>query len=316
MKIFFIKLLVFSLLIWVVLKFLDGYYTSYTVANKNVCQKPDWVLAHSGQNFDMAFLGNSRVYYMLDVPYLEKQTGKRGINLGLTGSNYSEIFLLFYQFLKSNNTVKNLFLEVDLLALNAKKVDFLFHGYTYMHLLNDTVVSNVYKDNAPAYRYFLWKHVPFVRYMEYSNRFVFYKMIKGGFECKTFDELDQTKGGVFFQGQDFPKSYANNYWTIDPVDKKYFDKIIAYAREKNINVILYTAPIYPEYAKRQLNYDAVMQVVSELAEKENLPYLDFSRPDYHVCLDKSNFFDNTHLNKKGVGFFCEDFADSIKPLLK
>ncbi|MGZ4037283.1 MAG: hypothetical protein ACXVPQ_05600, partial [Bacteroidia bacterium] len=278
MKALILKLTVFLCIVFALLKLLDAYYTRYTFAHLNVCQKPYWLLAQTGQHPDFAFIGNSRVYNMVDVKLIEAKTKKQGINLGMTGTNYSELYLAFDQFLKNKNTLKNLIIQVDLMSLNAKKVNFSLKSHMYMHLLNDTTVMSVYKDNVPMYRYMIWKYVPFVKYMEYSNHFVFYKILKGGFECKTFDGLDTTKGTVFLL--DHKYNPGNKfYWTVDQTDETYFKKLIHLAKQHNINVILYTAPVGTTYLHGQLNYKAVMQRIKDIAAEEHIAYFDFSRPE-------------------------------------
>lgn len=312
-----IKLAVFVAIMFSILWCLDAYYTRYTNTHKNVCQKPDWILNHTNQSYDFAFIGNSRTYNMTDVPMIERKTGKSGINLSETGSNYSELYVLLYEFLKNGNTVKNLIVQVDMVNLDTREYQFKFHNYSFMHLFSDPVVYDIYKENNPFYKILIWKYIPFTRYMEFSNRFVFYKIVKGGFECKTDPGLDTSRGGAYLSGSRFYPEKPRPKWIVQDFDNKYLDKLVDFAREKNIHVIFYTAPVYSKYlSSAPNNYDEIIRFLRSKAQAKNIPYFDFSSMQNPICGDVRNFYDNTHMNITGTRLFAAGLADSLSPVLK
>jgi len=294
---------------------MDKLYTRYVFTHPDVCKKAQWVMSHKNKKFDFVALGNSRVDNMTDIKGIENITGKTGINLGYTGSNFSEMYLLFNQFIKNGNITRNLLLEVDQMGLNAKKVDFKLHYPAYLHLFNDTLVNNVYKQNAEGYNYYLWNYIPFARYMEYSNNFVLYKMIKGGFECKEDAALDSNKGTEFITIQKMGKDWPITHFNIDPKDVEWLKKIIATAKRNNIPVIFYTAPIYTPYLKTIDNYHIVTDQLRAIARSENIPYFNFVVPNTSICTNGEDYFDETHLKIAGAEKFSAMLADSIKPYL-
>ena len=316
MKQFTIKIIVFVLIICVILFALDCFYTKYSNTHKNLCQKPDWILNHKQQKFDFAFLGNSRAYNVIDVCLIEKKLNKTGINISMTGANFSEMYLILDQFIKLGNEITNLVLQVDLMTFDSKKVGFELHSPNYLNLFNDTTVLEVYKHNVPKYKFMMWKYLPFVRYMEYSNKFVLYKMLKGGFECNANPMLDTTKGSEFLFVEKFGKAFPKQYWIIDSTDVKYFRKITQFAKRKNINLILYTAPFYQQYYSNQLNNKGVKEYISKQSSAYEIPYFDFNKNNFYLCTSKEYFFDETHLNYKGSRELSSFLADSIKPYLK
>ena len=316
MKIFALKFVLFLVLVLVLLKILDQYYTTYSVKHKNLCEKPYWIMNHSNQAIDLAFIGNSRVYNMIDVNLIEKITGKVGINLGLTGSNYAENYLILDQFFKSGNKVKNLVIQVDMNSLNSNTFSYPFHSFFYMHLLNDTTVSNIFKDCTPQYRFLMWKYIPFIRYMEFNNRFVLYKILKGGFECATSSEFDSTKGSVLFSSDTFKSENSKyTYRIVNKMDVKYLQKIIALAKQKKTTVVLYTAPIYNKCFHYQLNYSEILTTAKNIADSNNIRFFDFNETSNPLCMDQNNFTDDVHMNTVGVRKFNPILLDSIKTLL-
>jgi hypothetical protein len=299
------------------LKVMDVIYTAYSVKHKNVCDKAEWILNHTGKDLDFAFIGNSRVENGVDINQVERLTEKKGINLGVIGVNYAENYLLLDQFIRNGNKVKNLIIQVDMHSLNStKELNYPFHDYKYMPFLNDTTVYAVFKDNVAGYKLFLWRYIPFVRYMEYSNRYVFYKILKGGFECTKSDTYDPTKGSDIHADKPM-KPYKDTYvyWTVKENDKKYLFKLIEYGKKNNMSVILYSAPVYSRYKKNQLKYAEIIDEIKAEAASQSIRFFDFSTPSYSTCNLPEYFNDNIHMNASGVTRFSASISDSLKAVL-
>jgi hypothetical protein len=312
---FAIKLVLFLAVIISILKLLDVYYTNYNLSHKNLCEKSDWVLQHQNETFDFAFIGNSRVINMVDVDTIEKKTGKKGINLGLTGANYAENYLLLYQFLKQGNRVKTLAIQVDMHSLKSTTLPYPFHNYNYMQFFNDSIVRGIYRDNNPWYKFAIWKYIPFTRYMEFSSKFVLYKMIKGGFECGESLVFGPAKGTEFLYPKNFtPPANSYAYWSVNKLDEKYLNKLIRFAKQQDIRVAFYTAPIYHSYLPYQLRLKNVLEQANILAKQNDIPYFNLCEGN-DLCYDIRNFNDNIHMNKGGVQKFSAMIADSLKPYL-
>lgn len=313
MRTFFIKSIIFLSIILALLLLLDRFYTNYVASHKNVCEKSDWVLNQYNKEFDFAFIGNSRVINGIDINEVEKVTKLTGINLGLTGANYAENYLLLQQFLKNGNKVRNLIVQIDMHSLRSSTLPYPFHNTNYMHLLSDPSVYEIYKDNTELYRLLLWKYIPFARYMEFSSRFVLYKILKGGYECTASSVFDPTKGSDLHKDKKFvPEALSYSYWEIDEKDQKYLNKLVAFAKKQNMNVIFYTAPIFNGYYPYQLKLSEIIDYEKKMAQKLGIAYFDFSSPQNPLCSDVTNFNDNIHMNVTGTQRFSASIADSLK----
>jgi hypothetical protein len=152
--------------------------------------------------------------------------------------------------------------------------------------------------------------------MEYSNRFVLYKMIKGGFECKQNSALDITKGTEFLTVQKIGTVFPKKYYSIDPWDEGYLDKIIALSKKEKINIIFYTAPIFNEHLKQIINYRSISAHIRKIAKINNVPYLDFAVQNSSLTINKNDYFDETHLKREGTQKFSAVLADSVTHYLK
>lgn len=310
MRKFLAYLSIFLLLSGLVLYLLDGFYTRYHTNHLNVCSKPDWIFSQKNKTFDYAFMGNSRVYNMVDVVGFEKNTGKVAINLGVTGSNYSEQYLVLDKFFKSGNKVKQFLLQVDMISLNYTKLPFKLHFPTYMHLLNDTTVMQVYRDNATDFKYYTWKYIPFVRYMEYSNHYDLYKMLKGGFECQKSYEFDNSRGTTY-ENKAFKSFNIYRYWNIHPTDWKYLFRIISLVKTNGGEVVFYTAPVYDKNMSFQVNNHHILKTISRVADSLDIRYFNFMSYNYKSSKDTTLFYDNFHMNEKGSIVLTRDIADSL-----
>jgi hypothetical protein len=318
MKQFILKLFLFLLLLAIPLYGLEKYYDSYFSKNLDSCNKPLWVLKQQNNRYDFAVLGSSRVFNMLDILSLEKGTNKNGINIGASGSAYAENYLLLKQFVKTNQ-IKTLVVQVDLYSLDSKNAfGYPFHDYLYLNKLKESEVDSIYRDNVSPIKYYMWNYIPFSKYMEFSNFFSLYKVIRGGYECES-SFLDTTKGSFLVDGNeaftddakaDQNNSFKNRY--INEKDYSYLKKIVAFARQKNIQVIFYTAPEYYEGFALQGNRNSIFKKISNFAKENSIPYYNFDVFTYGLCKNKAAFKDNTHLNTLGSLKFSSDFADSLR----
>ena len=321
MKTFFSKLLLFILLLSLVLMGLEKYYDYYFTKNLDACNKPLWVLKQKNKHFDFAAIGSSRVFNMLDIKTIEKATQLKGINIAASGSGYAENYLLLKQFTKSNS-IKTLIVQVDLYSLDAKNAfGYPFHDYLYLNKLNESEVDSIYRDNVKPSKYYMWKYIPFSKYMEFSNFFSLYKVLKGGYECNE-SFLDTTNGSFLVNGSEAEakevKTDRNNVFKkrfIEQKDYNYLLKIVQYAKSKNINLIFYTAPEYAQSFALQGNRNVIFDSISNLAKQHNIAYYNFDVASVALCHELTYFKDNTHLNKQGSLLFSQQFGDSLKTRL-
>ncbi|MCW3077779.1 MAG: hypothetical protein JWO32_2388 [Bacteroidetes bacterium] len=318
MKLFLRNVTIFFIIVFISFLLLDKYYTSYSLNHPNVCEKSDWILNHKNESFDFAVLGNSRVMHMVDISTIEKHTGKTGINLGIRGANFAENYLVLDQFLKKGNTIKNLAIEVNMHNLDSRKqLEYPFHDYNYVSYLKDTSVYNTFKDNVPYHKVLMWKFIPFIRYMEFSNRFSLYKIIKGGFECKINPVFDLTKGSEIVNDKVFKdekQSYV--YWKINESDEKYLDKLIDFSLKNKIHLVFYSGPVYYKYQPFQLNYKNILEQVKTKVMNKGISFINFCTMQNALCQNQGDFNDNFHMNISGVSKFSPILADSLSKYFK
>jgi len=291
---------------------LSKYYDNYYSKNLDLCSKVDWILNKKNEQFDNAFIGSSRVFNMIDIKMFEQKTNSKSINIGTSGSSFAENYLLLYKFIKNNNKIKQLFLQIDIYCLDTKVAyKYPFHDYNFLPYMNDSVVANIMKDNVSIIKYLTWKHVPFAKYIAFSNFYPLYKTFKGGFNCSTSD-FDITMGSRLetdLNYKNFRVKSKKNY-SVSSIDLLYLDKIIDFTSKHDIDLILYSAPERKSYHKHQLNRIELLNLIKTRTKQEIISFesdTTFNNDDY--------FRDDTHLNSKGTMVFTDIFSKKVQQLL-
>lgn len=117
------------------------------------------------------------------------------------------------------------------------------------------------------------------------------------FGCLNSTQILNRKKIKVYREKDFNKHKYN----ISEHQLSYFNKIVALAKEKDIEVLLVTIPFFKEYRKR-IDYESMHNSMANLALENNINYIDFNR--VYSGFDNTYFMDdvvrsNQHLNYKG-----------------
>ena len=130
--------------------------------------KSSWVLNKKNEIYDVAFLGNSRVYTQIYTDSLTHKLGKNCVNLGVDGTNIMHHYLLLNLFLKQHNTIKYLVYNIDPWSLSFN-LDDPKRTWILLNEINDSSVYSEYK-SVFGYRTYLWRYFPFWKFTEYNSR--------------------------------------------------------------------------------------------------------------------------------------------------
>ena len=293
---------------------MDRYFTS--IIPKNTALKHYWLLDKKNVQYDLAFIGPSRVLNTLDMSVFEKELHANSINLGLSGAGYAEQYLMLKTFMDENkNRIKKLFIEISYFNVIDPDSSFSypFHEYYYFPYIQKEFVYEIIKDNAESkLKAMAWRYIPLIRYAEFNINFrpliLFTSTIEKGSGDRGFDKhgdmlLDKEMGEDHNKG-----TYSNSQMNGKTIS--YLEKMITLAKEYKTEVTLFTAPAYNRgfsYSKEAFaNY---RRVVNEVVNRYGIKYCDFECID--MCNNKSYFADKTHLNKRGARLFSEAFCDTL-----
>lgn len=310
-----VQVAIFVCLILTLMIILDHTFTQIVPTNTVV--KNYWLLSKKKESYDMAFIGPSRVLHSIDCEVFEQRHKGKAINLGLSGVGYAEQYLVLRKLLEENEVkIKQLFIEVSYYNLidPDSAFSYPFHEYYYFPYIQTDYVYEVIKDNSKKrYKSWAWKNIPFMRYAEYNSNLrplvLFTSTLREGSGDSEFDKY----GTIYLNEASKEEVFKPHYYTNSEMNEKtilYLEKMIALAKRNSTEVILFTSPVYSKVVsfdkKTLLNYkNTVNRIVSE----NKLEYYDF---EHHVLCDSiANFYDVTHLNKRGAIMFSQNLSDSL-----
>lgn len=310
-KIFWIMFLLGSLF-FTVSRCLDEYYATHYVT----CSKASWILSKKGETYDFAVVGSSRALNNVYVPLIEDSLEAKGINLGLSGANYAENYLVLREFVNHGNTARTVYIQADVYGMDSPHAyHYPFNDYNYVFLLSDDTVASIFRDYVNPLKFFMWKYIPFAKYAEFSNRYSLYKYLKKGYTCLP-DGWNKTSGSELLDttegdGNLFREDTHNFHYQVNPLDSFYLGRLIAYCRANNFRVRLFTAPERQSFVRLQANRAAIYRVINRIAACNQVPPCDTNWIPGAAGTEFS-FRDNTHLDPAGTLAFSAAMARKIK----
>ncbi len=292
------KQLLIRLLSFLVLLLILSYPLSFFISsNFNTYNKQDWILHLEGNTYDYGVLGSSRVYNVVDINTIDSICNTSGVNLGTSGSNFAENYLVLQYFLE-HNTIKNLILNIDEFSLDAKNSfgeGKPFHVYEFLPLMEDSRWNEIFRDNLPFWKYVLYKSISLSKYVEYNDQFT----------LKTHSKpfLDITKGSslvgeVSTQEVKLKKRQRG----IDKNDVKYLNKIVGLCDSLKINLLFFTSPIFSE----TIHPTKASKFINEYSTSHGIEYYPFY--DYFEYSNLEYYKDITHTNRLGSIIFSKNLA--------
>ncbi len=307
-----LRCIVFLALVFAVLAVLGKIFDH--AAKRDLREKARWVIAKRGESYDFAIMGASRSYVGIDIPTLETNLGKKGVNLSLDGTTFPEQYLALKLFL-AHNHIKQLILDVNAAGFDNSAFKFPFRAYEYLPDISDPVVFENLRDNFGC-RAFAWKYIPFFKNAEFNSKIGViqcYTLFKSRFDPRA-KAAEFDKYGTRLINLNFTEKVAleDTTWNVDALPRKYFFRLLELAKTNNIDVVLIAAPEYHPSLSKQLNWKEIMAIYESAATSNGLPFLRFDGEG--LSRDRSNFFNRNHLNKKGAIKFSALLASRLAEL--
>lgn len=252
--------------------------------------KLQYILNTKNKKFDVVFLGSSRVANHIDTKLFDSLSSKKTINLGCSGAGLNDN-LLQLKLLLANNTVSNLFLQIDF-NYEYQKPSNISISET-MPFLNNKIISTHLK------KYFnnlnKLKYIPFYRYAVNDPKIGFRELF-----FSLINKKPRTNPSIGFT----PK-YGNNISSKESIlpksikpNNKVLDEISDICKKNKIKLTLFVSPLCNK--TKNMNY------IAKLIEK--YPNLINLSTGYNDDL----FFNCSHLNNKGARVFTTDLYNASK----
>ncbi|QDV69519.1 hypothetical protein Poly24_32350 [Rosistilla carotiformis] len=302
MRLFLIKLSILLATFFVLNSAFAWYISDNVTANRR--SKYHWVCSLEANRYDFAFVGSSRVEMMVDPHVIDDTLGTNSVNIGVSGGGSADQFLLTSKLLRQND-VSVCFLQIDYLSIS-NKFTYPFRDYIWLCYDNDPVVQESLIEHCGSFRYWTWKGIPFLRFMEFASQYK--KLI----HSNAGEYWEQRKGG---QKRDVPYSSAVedsfHVYTPNELAVEYLFHTIELCHQHGVRLILFQAPVSPNLSSVS-SYPKCTDRILAITQEFNLEYWDFSNL-YESQGDL--FYDNHHLNSIGAERFSKILAQRISTIV-
>jgi hypothetical protein len=304
-KIFFIKLVIFVLSLWIASQVLTRTLDRAFVKDRS--QKELWTLSQHDLSMGYVVAGDSRAFNTIDTRTLEIRTGQPSINVGFGGQGTIETYLTLYLFLQHENHVRNVILQIDGADLDDSLK---FQTYLYMPYLADPEVAATVRDVLGSKRYAVLKAFPLAKYWEYNN---FYGLERLQNARSGSSPYDQSAGSELLYDESyhvFPGTPSDPSFVVDARSLRYLDRIVQLTHSRGVNLTMFSSPVY-HHNGMFLKYDETFRsYIARYCQERGIPYLDFSDAKF----DPGEFRDYGHLNGRGALRFTAILGDSLLTL--
>ena len=319
MKKFILKLTKRFLLIYLILLTIQSIIDFY-LAQDNSCNNNTWSKIYDGKlDTDIAIFGTSRAEFQYNPEIIRENTGLKTYNFGLSGTEYTALKIRWEAYIHRNKTPKIVILDLDVNSL--KKTHELFNKYQYLPYFNSKEYQKFAKINDS--NYYLEKLIPLYKYRGYEIKI--YKQLLA--LHNTSYCLDGVNGYIEHDIKWIKRDYQR-LKTLLEKDKKrinydysifnegltQINSIIEDCNQKNIKLFFVWSPSYYESQLYELEYRSYIKTsLEKISNNNNIPFIDYSNDS--ICLNRDNFYNSSHLNKKGATLFTLKLTKDFKPFI-
>ena len=301
MKKFFKNLFILLIILLAFFWLLDEAFTY--VFQKGYYTKIQWLYQKQNQRYDYAMHGSSRAFTTIDIPAIEKATGKKGINISVDGSSIPDQYLMLKIFLANGNKIKKLYLQVDPFSSDTEEI-FEFAVPKFMPYLKEDIVFDHFKQFGGEW--YAYRYVPFYRYAKYNTLWGIHEVLIDQFKIlpQDFDEY----GDYFYPNVQYKGPDKLRHLTFDLKGKyKFLNQIIELCKSNKVELILFTAPVADIIIDEAYKENALQ--FAELMKSKGVSYYNYG--DLYGN-DPKLFYNEIHLSGRGA----EEFTQHILPIFR
>jgi len=263
-------------------------------------------------NYDIIYLGNSRVHFAINPYYVDSVTKLNSYNFGFGGADAEEIMLTSNIYLNQHKAPKFVIISLDNGALLKNNIlQTRFHYLYFLH--NDTIKKHM---NQAGFFTSLIKVFPFTKYSffdEYNRTSLF---VKG----KSYPLFEHNIYKGFLNIHQHTHTKAIGIYNAEEESGEISDNAIAYFRncitalqQKGSMVIFVSPPVRSSPAKKQNAFDKKADsIFSSLAIEFHLKHLHFEDDKIY---ENEYFVDDIHFNEPGSRLYSQNLGDSINLIL-
>lgn len=288
----------------------------FYLSKENSCNNNTWHKIFEGKlNTEIAIIGTSRAESHYDTEIINKITGLKTYNLGLSGTPYSVFKIRWESYFNRNKKPKILIIDLDASSLQDSKK--LFDKFQYLPFFYSKEYQSFAKENDTDF--YLESYIPLYKYRGYEMRI--FKQIKS---LKNRSICSNTINGYAEHDIDWIEKDYLNFKKILQKDNNRTEynfeiykqglyvlkEIIKDCKKNNIKMYFVWSPSYYESHTYQASYKKhIDSVLQNISTNENIQYLNFSNDS--LCFDRKYFYNSSHMNKRGSTIFSKEIGKLI-----
>jgi hypothetical protein len=259
---------------------------------------------------EIAIYGSSRAWVHVSPTIISDTLQQDAYNFGMDGHNFWLQYLRHIELLKHNKKPKTIILSLDIFSLQKRTDLYQMEQFLPIMYLNDSIrkYTSSYTGFSSADYY-----LPLVRYagkgvvLKKSLQILLGNEPITRYRTKGYAGIEKQWTTDYEKARNMLQSYAIKF---DNKTIELLERFIIECRTNNIELVLLYTPEYVEGQKFVTNKKQLMGIFEGLAKRYALDFYDYSSDS--ICLDKSLFYNVTHLNKAGSEVFTRKFASDLK----
>lgn len=263
---------------------LDLSYNYAYNQNNNTRNKLQLALKTTNVDYDVVVLGTSRANNHIQTQQFQ-DININAYNFGMSGASLEDCYVLL-KILLEKNKVDKVLIEIDL-NINTESYSVVNRSSVLPFINTSSVINNYYKDKMESY--FMYKNIPFYRYMVYDSQIGFREFFSNLIRKKSNNLNQFGYSPLLDSGQDF--NY--NISSFTPKKNKYYDLIKALCKEKNVHLISFTTPICKQALGSKDYFKNIESIYPEVINLE------------HVVVEDKYFSTCGHMNIYGAEIFTK-----------
>lgn len=274
------------------LKHKQGYYAKYSTAFLQ------------SNNYDVIFLGSSRVQMHYNTRLFDSLTGCNSFNLSVAGATPKVAFAALKIYLSKSKAPRDVIYDVDYHNLGNESKEIMDFN-NYFPFLNDAIVRNEFSKVDKRMFHFYWN--PY-----YSLPYIGLQNLSTGLHGLT-NTLSRTDTlfykGYFKECLRKPLDFSHTNPKIiepNPIEMAYLDSIIQLCEFKKCQLHFVSSPLFAGGVLDVANKTELMRDLQKFADVKQVSYIDLSSLPF--CNQRELFMDHFHMNYLGATLFTAKFA--------
>jgi hypothetical protein len=270
------------------------------ILSKGNFYKPQFMQNHFVQTkLDYLILGSSTGLTTLNSYQIDSALHLKGYNSSIDDTDMSVHLMMLKEFCRVNPPPDFVVLCLNHFDLKEEKKEISSNAYRFLTIRNSPVINEYFNEKDVSFLGIFRNHYlfPFLSIAYFNKEMIFpalYSIIKPSYKNR-FDENGNYSYPNMSGNQKLNASQSTSHYQIG--NKKY-KELVQFCKSKGIRVVVYQSPIFNH---------AILD--------DDVPDADLFVNHSQFLKDKSQFFDEIHVNDDGRFLCSKDFIQQLSSYL-